>query len=155
MEESPVKFALVDINEILKTLPHRNPFLLIDRVKNIRADYSGIGVKNVSFAEPCFQGHFPERPVYPGVLMIEGMAQTAGVLVQRIMPPTAPDKRRVIFFLTIDKAKFRKPARPGDVIAYHVDKLSRRRSMWWYRAEAKVNDVVIAEAEVGAYLAEE
>ena len=80
MEESPIRFADVDINEILKTLPHRYPFLLIDRVKNIRADYSGIGVKNVSIGEPCFQGHFPERPVYPGVLMIEGMAQTAGVI---------------------------------------------------------------------------
>jgi 3-hydroxyacyl-[acyl-carrier-protein] dehydratase len=75
--------------------------------------------------------------------------------VQRNMPPPAPGKRRVVFFLTIDKAKFRKPARPGDTVAYHVDKLSRRRNMWWYRAEAKVGDVVIAEAEVGAYLSEE
>jgi 3-hydroxyacyl-[acyl-carrier-protein] dehydratase len=144
-----------DIHEILKLLPHRYPFLLIDRVIDIRGDEHGIGIKNVTVNEPQFVGHFPHDPVMPGVLMIEGMAQTAGVLVQRNMPPPAPGKRRVVFFLTIDKAKFRKPARPGDVIAYHVDKLSRRRSMWWYRAEAKVNDVVIAEAEVGAYLAEE
>ena len=75
--ESPVKFELVDINAILQTLPHRFPMLLIDRVINIRADYSGIGIKNVTFNEPAFQGHFPERPVYPGVMMIEAMAQTA------------------------------------------------------------------------------
>jgi 3-hydroxyacyl-[acyl-carrier-protein] dehydratase len=144
-----------DIHEILRLLPHRYPFLLIDRVIDIRGDEHGIGIKNVTFNEPQFVGHFPHDPVMPGVLMIEGMAQTAGVLVQRNMPPPAPGKRRVVFFLTIDKAKFRKPARPGDTIAYHVDKLSRRRSMWWYRAEAKVGDVVIAEAEVGAYLSEE
>ena len=78
--EAPVKFELVDINEILKTLPHRYPMLLIDRVINIRTDYSGIGVKNVTFNEPPFLGHFPERPVYPGVMMIEAMAQTAGVI---------------------------------------------------------------------------
>ena len=78
--ESPVKFELVDINAILQTLPHRFPMLLIDRVINIRADYSGIGIKNVTFNEPAFQGHFPERPVYPGVMMIEAMAQTAGVI---------------------------------------------------------------------------
>jgi 3-hydroxyacyl-[acyl-carrier-protein] dehydratase len=80
MEEAPVRFELVDINEILKTLPHRYPMLLIDRVMKIRTDYSGIGVKNVTFNEPPFLGHFPDRPVYPGVMMIEAMAQTAGVI---------------------------------------------------------------------------
>jgi 3-hydroxyacyl-[acyl-carrier-protein] dehydratase len=144
-----------DIQEILRLLPHRYPFLLIDRVIDIRGDEHGIGIKNVTINEPQFVGHFPHDPVMPGVLMIEGMAQTAGVLVQRIMPPPAPDKRRVIFFLTIDKAKFRKPARPGDILEYHVDKISRRRSMWWYRAEAKVGDLLIAEAELGAYMSEE
>jgi 3-hydroxyacyl-[acyl-carrier-protein] dehydratase len=89
----------------------------------------------------------------PGVLMIEGMAQTASILALRLLPP--PVQQRTMFFLTIDKAKFRKPARPGDILEYHVDKLSRRRSMWWYRGEAKVGDVLIAEAEVGAYLSEE
>ena len=150
MEESPIRFADVDINEILKTLPHRNPFLLIDRVKNIRADYSGIGVKNVSFAEPCFQGHFPERPVYPGVLMIEGMAQTAGVIGIKSVEGT--EKPRAVYFLTIDKCKFRKPVMPGDTVEYHMRSIGRRKSMWWFHGDAIVNGTTVAEADVGAML---
>jgi 3-hydroxyacyl-[acyl-carrier-protein] dehydratase len=141
------------INDILRLLPHRYPFLLIDRVIDIRGEDHGIGIKNVTVNEPYFTGHFPDNPVMPGVLMIEGMAQTASILALRLLPP--PVQQRTMFFLTIDKAKFRKPARPGDILEYHVDKLSRRRSMWWYRGEAKVGDVLIAEAEVGAYLSEE
>jgi 3-hydroxyacyl-[acyl-carrier-protein] dehydratase len=141
------------IHDILRLLPHRYPFLLIDRVIDIRGEDHGIGIKNVTVNEPYFAGHFPDNPVMPGVLMIEGMAQTASILALRLLPP--PVQQRTMFFLTIDKAKFRKPARPGDVLEYHVDKLSRRRSMWWYRGEAKVGDVLIAEAEVGAYLSEE
>ncbi|MGJ4893253.1 3-hydroxyacyl-ACP dehydratase FabZ [Bradyrhizobium oligotrophicum] len=150
MEESPIRFADIDINEILKTLPHRNPFLLIDRVKNIRADYSGIGVKNVSFNEPCFQGHFPERPVYPGVLMIEGMAQTAGVIGIKSVEGT--EKPRAVYFLTIDKCKFRKPVLPGQTIEYHMRSIGRRKTMWWFHGDAKVDGVVVAEADVGAML---
>jgi 3-hydroxyacyl-[acyl-carrier-protein] dehydratase len=150
MDESPIKFADIDINEILKTLPHRNPFLLIDRVKNIRADYSGIGVKNVSFAEPCFQGHFPERPVYPGVLMIEGMAQTAGVIGIKSVEGT--EKPRAVYFLTIDKCKFRKPVLPGQTIEYHMRSIGRRKTMWWFHGDAKVDGVTVAEADVGAML---
>jgi len=142
-----------DIQEILRLLPHRYPFLLIDRVIDIRGDVHGVGIKNVTANEPQFVGHFPDNPVMPGVLMIEGMAQTACVLVMRLMPP--PEKRRVMFFLTIDKAKFRKPARPGDTLEYHVDKLSHRRNMWWYRCEAKVGGTLVAEAKLGAYLSEE
>ena len=141
------------IHDILRLLPHRYPFLLIDRVIDIRGEDHGIGIKNVTVNEPYFTGHFPDNPVMPGVLMIEGMAQTASILALRLLPP--PVQQRAMFFLTIDKAKFRKPARPGDILEYHVDKLSRRRSMWWYRGEAKVGDVLIAEAEVGAYLSEE
>jgi len=150
MEESPIKFADIDINEILKTLPHRNPFLLIDRVKNIRADYSGIGVKNVSFAEPCFLDHFPERPVYPGVLMIEGMAQTAGVIGIKSVEGT--EKPRAVYFLTIDKCKFRKPVLPGQTIEYHMRSIGRRKTMWWFHGDAKVDGVTVAEADVGAML---
>ena len=142
-----------DIHEILRLLPHRYPFLLIDRVIDIRGDEHGVGIKNVTMNEPQFVGHFPENPVMPGVLVIEGMAQTACVLVLRLMPPS--EKQRVMFFLTIDKAKFRKPARPGDTLEYHVDKVARRRDMWWYRAEAKVDGVLVAEAELGAYMAGE
>ena len=101
MEEAPVKFELVDINDILKTLPHRFPMLLIDRVIKIRTDYSGIGIKNVTFNEPPFQGHFPDRPVYPGVMMIEAMAQTAGVIGIKSVEGT--EKPRAVYFLTIDR----------------------------------------------------
>jgi 3-hydroxyacyl-[acyl-carrier-protein] dehydratase len=145
--------GVADIHEILRLLPHRYPFLLIDRVIGMRGDQRGVGIKHVTMNEPQFVGHFPENPVMPGVLVIEGMAQTACVLALRLMPPT--DKRRVMFFLTIDKAKFRKPARPGDTLEYHVDKITQRRNMWWYRGEAKVDGVLVAEAELGAYLAEQ
>src|SRR3954462_2743941 len=101
MGEQSVKFELVHINEILKTLPHRYPMLLIDKVINIRADYSGIGIKNVTFNEMPFLGHFPDRPVYPGVMMIEAMAQTAGVI--GILSVIGTTKPRAVYFLTIDK----------------------------------------------------
>jgi 3-hydroxyacyl-[acyl-carrier-protein] dehydratase len=146
------KMEAADIQEILLLLPHRYPFVMIDRIVDIRGEDSGVGIKNVTINEPQFAGHFPGNPVMPGVLLIEGMAQTAGVLCLRRMRATA--KPRVMYFLTIDKAKFRKPAVPGDTIEYHVNKITHRRNMWWYRAEAKVGDVLIAEAEVGAIIAE-
>jgi 3-hydroxyacyl-[acyl-carrier-protein] dehydratase len=142
-----------DIREILRLLPHRYPFVMIDRIIDIRGDDHAIGIKNVTFNEPQFLGHFPDNPVMPGVLVIEGMAQTAGVLCLRQMHLS--DKRRSMYFLTIDKAKFRKPAVPGDTIKYHVDKTAHRRNMWWYRAEAKVGDILIAEAEIGAAIIED
>ena len=151
MDEAPVRFELVDINEILKTLPHRFPMLLIDRVVKIRTDYSGIGIKNVTFNELPFLGHFPDRPVYPGVMMIEAMAQTAGVIGIKSM---AVDKPTAVYFLTIDKCKFRKPAGPGDVIHYHMSLKTRRKEMWWFHGEAIVNGEVAAEADVGAMLAD-
>jgi 3-hydroxyacyl-[acyl-carrier-protein] dehydratase len=142
-----------DIREILRLLPHRYPFVMIDRVKDIQGDEQGTGIKNLTFNEPQFMGHFPDNPVMPGVLLIEGMAQTAGVLCLRQMVEAARAKS-LFYFLTIDKAKFRKPAVPGDTIEYHVKKIAHRRSMWWYRAEAKVDGNLIAEAEVGAVIAE-
>ena len=144
--------GVADIREILRLLPHRYPFLMVDRVVDMRGDEHGIGIKNITFNEPHFLGHFPGNPVMPGVLVIEGMAQTAGVLCLSNMPPR--EKPRSVFFLTIDKAKFRKPAVPGDTLEYHVDKIARRRNMWWYRAEAKVGSTLIAEAEVGAIVTE-
>jgi 3-hydroxyacyl-[acyl-carrier-protein] dehydratase len=141
-----------DIREILQLLPHRYPFVMVDRIVGIRGDEHGVGIKNVTFNEPQFLGHFPENPVMPGVLLIEGMAQTAGVMCLRRMKST--EQRRAMYFLTIDKAKFRKPAMPGDTIEYHVNKIAHRRNMWWYRAEAKVGDTLIAEAEVGAIITE-
>jgi 3-hydroxyacyl-[acyl-carrier-protein] dehydratase len=141
-----------DIGEIMRLLPHRYPFLMIDRIIDIRGEEHGIGIKNLTINEPQFVGHFPGNPVMPGVLLIEGMAQTAGVLCLRQM--STAEKQRSMYFLTIDKAKFRKPAVPGDVVEYHVDKITHRRNMWWYRAEAKVSGVLIAEAEVGAIITE-
>jgi 3-hydroxyacyl-[acyl-carrier-protein] dehydratase len=141
------------INEIIRLLPHRYPFLMVDRVIDMRGDEHAIGIKNVTFNEPQFLGHFPGNPVMPGVLVIEGMAQTAGVLCLRSMPPR--EQQRLVYFLTIDKAKFRKPAVPGDTLEYHVDKIAHRRNMWWYRAEAKVGTTLIAEAELGAVITEE
>jgi len=145
--------GVAEIHEILRLMPHRYPFLMVDRVTDIRGDEHGIGIKNVTINEPQFLGHFPENPVMPGVLVIEGMAQTAGVLCLRLVEQPAPAESRTVLFLTIDKAKFRKPAVPGDTLAYHVDKIARRRNMWWYRAEAKVGDTLIAEAELGAMIA--
>jgi 3-hydroxyacyl-[acyl-carrier-protein] dehydratase len=139
-----------DILTILGMLPHRYPFLMVDRVIDIRGDEHGIGIKNVTINEPHFQGHFPGNPVFPGVLMIEGMAQTAGVLCVAATG-TQPAS---VFFLTIDKAKFRKPVRPGDTIEYHMNRITRRKSMWWFRGEAKVAGQIVAEAEVGAMLSD-
>ena len=148
--QAPIRLESVDIGTIMKTLPHRYPFLLIDRVVDIRDDFSGIGIKNVTFNEPVFPGHFPDRPVYPGVMMIEAMAQTAGVI--GIISVEGTEKPRAVYFLTIDKCKFRKPVLPGDTIEYHMRKISKRREMWWFHGEAKVNGVIVAEADVGAML---
>jgi 3-hydroxyacyl-[acyl-carrier-protein] dehydratase len=150
MDKAVTRLEAVDIEMVLKMLPHRYPFLMVDRVVDIQGDESGIGIKNVTINEPQFQGHFPGNPVFPGVLMIEGMAQTAGVLC--IAATGAQPKS--VFFLTIDKAKFRKPVRPGDTIEYHMKRIARRKSMWWYRGEAKVAGQVVAEAQVGAMLSD-
>jgi 3-hydroxyacyl-[acyl-carrier-protein] dehydratase len=150
MDKAVTRLEAADIEMVLKMLPHRYPFLMVDRVINIQGDESGIGIKNVTINEPQFQGHFPGNPIFPGVLMIEGMAQTAGVLC--IAATGAQPKS--VFFLTIDKAKFRKPVRPGDTVEYHMKRIAHRKSMWWYRGEAKVAGQIVAEAEVGAMLSD-
>ena len=139
-----------DIGLILKSLPHRFPFLLIDRIHSIRGDEFGIGIKNVTANEPQFMGHFPENPIFPGIYMIEGMAQTAGAMC--ILAGKNPGATRTVFFMTIDKAKFRKPVRPGDTIEYHMTKLQQRRLMWWFKGEARVGGTLVAEAEFGAMI---
>ncbi len=117
MDKAVIDVKTADIAAVLKMLPHRYPFLMIDRVIDIQGDDFGIGIKNVTINEPHFQGHFPGNPVFPGVLMIEGMAQTAGVLCIKSM---GWDQPKSVFFLTIDKAKFRKPVLPGDTVEYHM-----------------------------------
>ncbi|MBN9309062.1 MAG: 3-hydroxyacyl-ACP dehydratase FabZ [Devosia sp.] len=138
----------MDIQEILRHLPHRYPFLMIDRIIKIDGNESAVGIKNVTFNEPMFQGHFPGEPVFPGVLIIEGMAQTAGAIA--IAAGTGQGQDHIVYLLTVDKCKFRKPARPGDRIEYHIRKIRHRMTMGWFEAKAIVDGVVIAEAEVGA-----
>ncbi len=142
----------MDIGEILKVLPHRYPFLMIDRIVDIDGDQSAVGIKNVTVNEPIFQGHFPGEPIFPGVLIIEGMAQTAGAIAIAADPEKG---RHVVYLLTVDKCKFRKPAGPGDRIEYHIRKARRRGNMGWYEARAMVGSTLIAEAEVGAMVVTE
>jgi 3-hydroxyacyl-[acyl-carrier-protein] dehydratase len=150
MTQTPTRLESADIAKILTLLPHRYPFLMVDRVIEMRGDQSAIGIKNVTANEPQFMGHFPENPIFPGVLMIEGMAQTAGVLC--IASGETGGASKTVFFMTIDKAKFRKQVKPGDTIEYHVNKIARKRMIWWYRAEARVEGALVAEAEVGAMI---
>ena len=151
MTETTTALAAADIVKILDLLPHRYPFLLVDKIVEIDGDNACVGIKNVTFNEPQFTGHFPGQPIFPGVLLIEGMAQTAGAIcvISKLGLQETP---RQVFFMTIDKAKFRKPVVPGDRVEYHMRKLSNRRNMWWYRGEAKVDGALVAEAEVGAML---
>jgi 3-hydroxyacyl-[acyl-carrier-protein] dehydratase len=151
MNEIGSTIEAVEIAGILKALPHRYPFLMVDRILGIRGDDCAIGIKNVTFNEPQFLGHFPDNPVFPGVLMIEGMAQTAGVIC--MLSVGRQEQKNVVYFLTIDKAKFRKPVIPGDTIEYHMKKIAKRKTMWWFRGEAKVAGAIVAEAEVGAMIA--
>jgi 3-hydroxyacyl-[acyl-carrier-protein] dehydratase len=146
------KSNIIEPAELLRLLPHRYPFLLVDRIIEVDADLSCIGIKNVSFNEQYFQGHFPNRPVMPGVLMIEGMAQTAGAICSR---STGLGHTPNVFFLTVDKAKFRKPVLPGDTIEYHMKQIRKRRTMWWFKGEAKVRGELVCEAEVGAMIVDD
>jgi 3-hydroxyacyl-[acyl-carrier-protein] dehydratase len=139
-----------DIARLLTLLPHRYPFLLVDRIVEAQGDESGIGIKNVTFNEPQFMGHFPEKPVMPGVLIIEAMAQTAGALCASSQ--NINGAATTVLLMTVDKAKFRKPVVPGDQLRLHMKKINKRRNMWWFRGEAMVDGVLVCEAEVSAML---
>jgi 3-hydroxyacyl-[acyl-carrier-protein] dehydratase len=151
MDESAGQaFDTLDIQRLLAFLPHRYPMLMVDRIVEARADEYGVGIKNVTFNEPHFQGHFPGRPVMPGVLLIEGMAQTAGALC--VAARAAGAKPSLVYLMTIDKAKFRKPVVPGDQVRYHMTRVAKRRNIWWFRGEAKVEGALVCEANVSAML---
>ncbi|GLQ18490.1 3-hydroxyacyl-ACP dehydratase FabZ [Maritalea porphyrae] len=147
------EMTALDISRVLECLPHRYPFLMIDKIIDVDGDESATGIKNITFNEPIFQGHFPGKPIFPGVLILEGMAQTAGAIV--IAEEQKKGDKYTVFLLTIDKAKFRKPTEPGDVLEYHIKKAHRRRNVGRYEAKAIVNGVVVAEAEVGAMIVRE
>jgi 3-hydroxyacyl-[acyl-carrier-protein] dehydratase len=148
------QLTTLEVGDILRLLPHRYPFLMVDRIIDIDGDESAIGIKNVSINEPLFQGHFPGKPVFPGVLIIEAMAQAAGAIVMAHDETTGSGKK-IVLMLTIDKAKFRKPAGPGDQIELHIRKIHRRRTVGRYEGRAMVDGVLIAEAEVGAMIVPE
>ena len=142
---------IIDIKTISKLLPHSYPFLLIDKIIEMDGDEYGIGIKNVTINEPFFQGHFPGNPIMPGVLQIEGMAQTAAVICM-IAHNISEDSNLNIFFMTIDKARFRKPVLPGDIVYYYLKKIRQRSSVWKYKGEAYVQGNLIAEAEISAMI---
>ncbi len=139
-----------NILRIMEMIPHRYPFLLIDRVDQIVVGETAVGIKAVSINESYFQGHFPREPVMPGVLIIEAMAQTAAVLVVSTLGEEAEGK--LVYFMTVDHARFRRPVVPGDLMSIHVTKLQNRRNVWKFRAEARVNDAIAAEATYAAMI---
>lgn len=142
-----------DIQRVMELLPHRYPMLMVDRIIEMRGAESAIGIKNVSASDPIFQGHFPGRPVFPGVLIVEAMAQTAGALVIHSLGDVAGDK--IVYFMTIDKARFRKPVLPGDVMQVHVTKLQSRGSVWKFHGEARVDGTLCAEADYSAMIVDD
>ncbi len=139
-----------DIVRIKRMIPHRYPFLMIDRVVNIEVNRFAIGIKNVTVNEPHFDGHFPAIPVMPGVLIIEAMAQTSAVLVVETLDLV--DKQLLVYFMGIDSAKFRKPVTPGDTLELHVTVARGRGKIWKFTGEAKVGDALCAEAEFAAMI---
>ena len=141
---------MMNIDEILEYLPHRYPFLLVDRVTEVEKGKSIKGYKNISFNESFFQGHFPNNPIMPGVLIVEAMAQTAACMVSVTLGGDTDDK--LVFFTTIDKVKFRKPVRPGSVLKLHIEKVSAKGPLWKFKGFATVDDVRTSEAEFGAMI---
>jgi 3-hydroxyacyl-[acyl-carrier-protein] dehydratase len=149
----PAPVATIDIARIMQMIPHRYPFLMIEKVVDVVPSQSATGIKNVSINEPFFQGHFPQRPVMPGVLIIEAMAQTAAVLVVHSLGPDAEGK--LVYFMTVDSARFRRPVVPGDQLHIHVVKERSRGNVWKFTAEAKVGGTLVAEATYSAMILDE
>lgn len=139
----------IDIQELFKLLPHRYPFLLIDKIIKVNGNDSAVGIKNVTVNEEHFNGHFPGSPVMPGVLIIEAMAQTAGAICAKAHSEKGP---QLVYFMTIDGAKFRRPVVPGDILELHVSKLKQRRNIFKYECEAIVDGDKVAEAVISAMM---
>lgn len=142
---------MMGIQEIMDTLPHRYPFLLIDKIVEMEMGKRVIGIKNVTMNEPFFQGHFPGHPIMPGVMILEAMAQAGGVLALKSVPPDQV-KNKVLYFMSIDKAKFRKPVVPGDQLRFEIDVIKQRSNIMSLKAQALVSDAVVAEAELMAMI---
>jgi 3-hydroxyacyl-[acyl-carrier-protein] dehydratase len=140
----------LNVHDIMALLPHRYPFLMIDRVEDIVLGESATGIKNVTINEPFFQGHFPEQAVMPGVLLVEAMAQTAAALVMYTLGKEAHGK--LVYFMTIDEARFRKPVVPGDTVRIQVTRIQNRRSVWKFKGEALVGDTLVANASYSAMI---
>ena len=151
--ESGAALGSLDIDGIKRMIPHRYPFLLIDRVEDLIAETSAIGIKNVTANEPHFQGHFPAKPVMPGVLIIEAMAQTAAVLVVATIGESVAGQ--LVYFMTIDQARFRRPVGPGDQLRLELVKKQRRLGMWKFDGRATVDGQLVAEASIGAKIVDE
>ena len=144
---------IMDVVEIQEIIPHRYPFLLVDRITEIVKDESLIGYKNVSISEPVFQGHFPGHPIYPGVMILEGMAQAGGILAFQSMDMTKEEAaNKVVYFMSIDKAKFRAPVKPGDKLEYRISVLKNKGPIWVLKGEAFVDDKIVSEAELKAMI---
>ena len=144
---------MIEINEIMRILPHAYPFLLVDRVVEIEPGKRIVGIKNVTYNEPFFPGHFPGHPIMPGVLIVEAMAQTAGVLASKSMPQE--EQGKPVYFLGIDNVRFRKPVVPGDQLRLELEITKHRQAIWGFKAKASVDGKLVAEAELLAMLGEE
>ena len=144
------KWGTLDITRVMEMIPHRYPCLMLDRVDDLIPDPCATGVKNISIGEPYFQGHFPDHPVMPGVLIIEAMAQTAAVLVVATLGSESEGK--LVYFMSIDSARFRKPVSPGDTLRVQVTKQARRGSVWKFVGQAKTGDGVVADATFSAMI---
>ena len=147
-DETKTTLGVADLREILKLLPHRYPFLMVDKIIEIDGDDSAVGIKNVTVNEPHFMGHFPDHPIMPGVLLVEGMAQTAGAICAR----KAGTGSNLVYFMTIDNARFRRPVVPGDRVEFHVTKQKQRGNIWKFHYDAKVDGQLAAEADIGAMI---
>lgn len=139
----------IEVAELFKLLPHRYPFLLIDRIEQVEGGDKAVGIKNVTVNEPHFTGHFPGEPIMPGVLIVEAMAQTAGAISAKF---NSDGKRKLVYFMTIDDCRFRKPVVPGDVLELHVEKTKQRGQIFKFDCAALVSGEKVAEAKIGAMM---